>query len=121
MRHRVVTKKLGRDTAHRKALKKNLAVDLIKHGSIVTSVVKAKYVRPYVENLVTKTNTKSDKLSLLGYLRSHLSDEEAIKILMEDIAPRYKNRNGGYTRIVRVGNRLGDNSSMARISFLEEK
>lgn len=121
MRHRVVTKSLSRDTAHRKALRKNLATDLIKNESIVTSVAKAKYVRPYIENLVTKANKKADKLSLLGYLRSHLTTEESIRKLMDEIAPKYKNRQGGYTRIVRVGNREGDNSSLARISFVEEK
>jgi large subunit ribosomal protein L17 len=121
MRHRVITKKLSRDTSHRLALRKNLATDLVQNGSIVTTVAKAKYVRSYVEKLITKTKIKSDKLSLLGYLRARLTTEEAIKKLIEDWAPKYKDRQGGYTRIIRVGNREGDNSSLARISFVEEK
>jgi len=121
MRHRVVTKKLGRDCSHRKALSRNLADSLILHGSVVTSVAKAKFVQPYIENLVTRVNKSQNKLLSLGYLRSHLSSEKSVRRLLEEVAPRYKNRKGGYTRIVRVGERKGDNSSQARISFVEEK
>ena len=121
MRHRVKGKKLGRDSAHRKALKKNLASELIEHGEIVTTLTKAKYIRPYVEKLVTKAR-KSDKdaLNVRRYLRRKLVNDKIVDQLINEVAPRYKGRPGGYTRIVRVGNRSGDNSSLARISFVEK-
>jgi large subunit ribosomal protein L17 len=122
MRHRMKGKKLGRDTSHRKALRKNLATDLVEQGSIVTTLAKAKYVRPYVETLVTRAKKAgTDKKVTTQYLRSRLTTENSITKLLDELAPRYKERPGGYTRIVRVGNRDGDNSSLARISFVEEK
>ena len=122
MRHRVKGKKLGRDTSHRKALRKNLATSLIKDSELVTTVIKAKYLRPYIEGLVTKAkNYNESKLSTRKYLNSKLFGESVVDKLVTEIAPRYKNRKGGYTRIVRLGNRSGDNSMLARISFVEEK
>lgn len=122
MRHRVKGKKLGRDAAHRKALRKNLATSLIEHGSIVTSLEKAKYVRPYVEKLVTRAaKVEEGKYNVLRYLKQHLATEAAVQLLIEEIGPKYKGRLGGYTRIVRVGNKAGDNSMQARISFVEDK
>ncbi len=121
MRHRVVKKKLGRDLDHRKALRRNLATELIDHESVETTLAKAKFIRPYVEKLVTYAKNHEDRLVLLRYLRSHLSTEEAVRKVIDVIAPRYKSRPGGYVRIKRIGNRDGDNALLARISFVEEK
>jgi large subunit ribosomal protein L17 len=120
MRHRVKGKKLGRDTAHRKALRKNLASSLINHGEVVTTLSKAKYIRPYVEKLVTLAKkSEGNELNVRRSLRRKLVDDASVNRLIKDIAPQYKNTSGGYTRIVRVGNRSGDNSMLARISFVE--
>ena len=121
MRHRVVKKKLGRDLDHRKALRRNLATELIEHESVVTTLAKAKFIRPHVERLVTYAKNHDDRLVLLKYLRPHLATESAVRKVIEVLAPRYKTRPGGYTRIRRIGNREGDNAPMARISFVEEK
>ena len=122
MRHRVAGKKLGRDLDHRKSLRRTLATDLVEKGSIVTTLAKAKYVRPYVERLVTRArDAGTDKLNVIRYLEPKLTTGSSVRKLIEEIAPTYKNRKGGYTRIVRVGNRSGDNSMLARISFVEEK
>lgn len=119
MRHRVVGKKLGRNTAHRVALLKSLSAELIEHGKINTSLAKAKYVRPYVEKLITKakndTSFHTQKL-----LMAKLDRDEAVRTLFE-IAPNYKSRKGGYTRIVKTGNREGDNSERARIELVDYK
>jgi len=122
MRHRVKGKKLGRDASHRKALRKNLATSLIEEDAIVTTLIKAKYVRPYVEKLITKAKGYgSSEFNTRKYLTSKLFGDKAVAKLVNELAPRYKNRDGGYTRIVRLGNRSGDNSMLARISFVEEK
>jgi len=122
MRHRVKGKKLGRDTSHRKALRKNLATSLIKDDELVTTVIKAKYLRSYIERLVTKAkNYNESELNTRKYLNSKLFGESVVDKLVNEIAPRYKSRKGGYTRIIRLGNRSGDNATLARISFVEEK
>lgn len=120
MRHRVKGKKLNRDMDHRRALRKNLATSIIENDSVITSITKAKYVRPYVEKLVTKARSiEKDKKNVLDYLRAHLTTDEAVRRLVEEVAPKFKDRPGGYTRIVRVGNRSGDNAMKAKISFVE--
>ncbi len=122
MRHRVKGKKLGRDTSHRKALRKNLASSLIEHEEVTTTLAKAKYLRPYIESLVTKAiKSQDNELNVRRYLRTKLVSDEIVEKLVSEIAPRYKKRPGGYTRIVRIGNRSGDGSILARISFVEEK
>jgi large subunit ribosomal protein L17 len=120
MRHRVAKVKLNRDMAHRKALLKNMSASLIEHEKIETTLIKAKSLRPYVEKLVTKAKRGSD-FNTLRYLRKKLFSEDAIKKLVDDIAPKFKGRKGGYTRIVRVRNRDGDNSVMAVIEFVQVK
>ena len=120
MRHRVAKKKLSRDVGHRKALLKNLSGSLIEHESIETTLAKAKALRPYVEKLVTKAR-KGSEYNILRYLRTKLLSENAIRKLVTEIAPKYKDRQGGYTRIIRTRNRDGDDSTMARIEFVQVK
>jgi large subunit ribosomal protein L17 len=120
MRHRVGGKQLNRDKDHREALLKNLASSLILSGKIETSVVKAKFLRPFVEKLVTKA--KNDTFTSLQLLRTKLGNEEAIRKLFKEIAPAMKDRNGGYTRIKKLGKiRKGDSSEVAMIEFVTEK
>jgi len=118
MRHRVVGKKLNRDKDHRLALAKNLASSLLINGKIETTLTKAKFVKPFVEKLITKA--KANTYNSLRILRSRLNNEIAIEKLFSDIAPSYKDRNGGYTRIKRTGKiRKGDNSELAIIELVE--
>jgi large subunit ribosomal protein L17 len=119
MRHRVGGKKLNRDKDHRASLLKNLASSLILHGKIETSVTKAKFLRPFVEKLITKA--KDSSYNSLRTLRSRLSDEAVIRKLVTEVAPKMKERNGGYTRISKLGIiRKGDNSEMAKIELVQE-
>ena len=129
MRHRVVKKKLNRDVDHRKSLALNLSSQIIENGKINTTLAKAKWVKPKIEKLITKTIKahKSDdkifKFNTVKALRKSLRSEEVIKKLMEEIAPKFSERAGGYTKIIKTGNRDGDNSLTARIelvSSLEE-
>jgi large subunit ribosomal protein L17 len=120
MRHRVVGKKLNRDKDHRQALMKNLAASLLINGKIETTLVKAKFIRPFVEKLITKA--KDNSYNSLRLLRTRLTDEVALDKLFSDIAPSYKERNGGYTRITRTGKiRKGDNSELATIELIESR
>jgi large subunit ribosomal protein L17 len=120
MRHRVGGKQLNRDKDHREALLKNLASSLILSGRIETSVVKAKFLRPFIEKLVTKA--KNDTFTSLQILRTKIGNEEAIRKLIKEIAPSMKDRNGGYTRIKKLGKiRKGDSSEVAMIEFVTEK
>jgi large subunit ribosomal protein L17 len=119
MRHRVVGKKLNRDKDHRQALLKNLASALILNGKIETSVVKAKFVKPFVEKLITKA--KDNSFNSIRLIRSRLGNEDALRKLIAEVAPEYKERNGGYTRIKKLGIiRKGDNSEMAMIELVTE-
>ncbi len=118
MRHRDTDKKLGRDAEHRKALLKNLSESLIVHGAIKTTLAKAKYVRSYVEKLVTRAKTQN--YETVRYLRRKIYSEDAIRKLVEVVGPANKDRNGGYTRIIKTGNRVGDNAQTARIEFVEK-
>jgi len=124
MRHRVATKTLSRTSAHRKALVKNLSAALIEHEKIETTLAKAKFLRPYVERLITRAKntdqtSKIEKFNTIKYLRTKLTSEDAIRKLVGELGPRFGKRNGGYTRITRTRNRLGDNTMMARIEFVE--
>jgi|APCry1669189034_1035192.scaffolds.fasta_scaffold08258_6 large subunit ribosomal protein L17 len=119
MRHRVVGKKLNRDKDHREALLKNLASSLILNGKIETTVTKARFVRPFVEKLITKA--KDNSFNSLRLLRTRIGNEDAIKKLFSEIAPSFKERNGGYTRIQKTGKiRKGDNSELATIELVTE-
>jgi len=129
MRHRVVKKKLNRDMDHRKSLALNLLSQIIENGKINTTLAKAKWVKPKIEKLITKaikahkSDDKIFKFNTVKALRKNLRSEEVIKKLMEEIAPKFLERAGGYTKIIKTGNRDGDNSLTARIelvSSLEE-
>jgi len=120
MRHRVVGKKLGRDCAHRRALLRNLSDSLLLHGGVTTTLAKAKYVQPYVERLITMAKKDASFVSI-NRSRSKLFTDAAARNLFEDIAPRFSKRAGGYTRIVKLGNRLGDGAAMARLEFVVSK
>lgn len=116
MRHRKSTKILSRTAASRKALIKNLATSLVLHGKIRTTETKAKVLRPYVERLVTaaKKGTLADRRQIL----QKVDTEAAVKVLMDKLGPQFKSRNGGYTRLMKIGPRQGDGAPVVLIEFL---
>lgn len=116
MRHRHGYRKLGRTSSHRKALLKNLAIALIKYGKIETGVFKTKELQSYIEKLITVARTED--FNTHRYVFSYLQDKLATKKLITEIAPKYVDRNGGYTRIQRTRIRRGDASQMATIEFV---
>ncbi len=117
MRHHRAGKKLGRDPAHRKALYANLAGALIEHGRIKTTVTKAKAVRPIAEQMITlgRRGDLHARRQAMAYLRS----QEVVHKLFAEVAPRFKTRAGGYSRIVRIGPRLGDAAEMAYLELVD--
>ena len=106
MRHRRAGKKLGRDSAHRKALYSNLAGALIEHGRIKTTVAKAKAVKPFAEQMITLG--KRGDLHARRLALAELRSQDVVHHLFADVAPRFADRPGGYTRIVKLGPRMGD-------------
>lgn len=118
MRHKKSGKKLGRPTAHRIAMLRNMTVSLIEHGRIETTVTRAKALKVFVEPLVT-LGKKGDLASRRLALR-RLPNKAAVHQLFDVIAPIFANRPGGYTRIIKTGFRKGDNAPMAIIEFVEE-
>jgi large subunit ribosomal protein L17 len=111
MRHRVAGKSLNRNTAHRAALRKNFTVSVIKHERVVTTLAKAKALRPFVEKMITLARSDDAKTRLHRIRRAvaELQDKTAVKKLFDEIGPRYKSRPGGYTRILRLPDyRIGD-------------
>ena len=117
MRHRVAGRKLQRTTAHRNALFRNMAAALIKHEQITTTLAKAKELRPYVEKLVTLAKKGGLSNRRLAYTR--LMDEQQLAKLFDVIAPRYADRSGGYTRVIKAGIRSSDAAAMAVIEFVD--
>jgi len=119
MRHSRKTVKLGRSQSHRDALLANQVVSLIEHSRIRTTLAKAKAVRPFAEKLVTigKKNTLHARRVALSYLRHN---QTAVKDLFDKVAPRCAARQGGYTRIVKVGQRRSDASEMAIIEWVDK-
>ena len=117
MRHRVGHRKLQRTSSHRTALFRNMAAALIKHEQITTTVAKAKELRPYVEKLVTLA--KKGGLSNRRLAHARIMDEAQERKLFEVIGPRYAERNGGYTRIVKAGIRMSDSAAIAIIEFVD--
>ena len=117
MRHGNKINKLSRTHSHRKALMSNMASSLLKHKKITTTVAKAKALKRYVEPLITKskTDTTHSRRVVFGYLQ----DPEAVTTLFRDIAVKIASRPGGYTRILRVGSRPGDNSDMCFIELVD--
>ena len=117
MRHRVGGRKLQRTASHRAALFRNMAAALIKHEQIMTTTAKAKELRPYVEKLITLA--KKGGLSNRRLAHARLLDETQLRKLFETLAPRYADRAGGYTRIVKAGIRPSDASPMAIIELVD--
>ena len=115
MRHRRSGKKLGRDSAHRKSLLTNLSKEIIEHERIKTSQAKAKAAKPEIEKLITLAK-RGDLHARRQALSSLRQDKFAVHKLFEEIAPRYQGRNGGYTRITKLGPRRSDSAEMV---FLE--
>ena len=117
MRHHRAGKKLGRDAAHRKALYANLAGALIQHGRIHTTVTKAKAVKPFAEQMITLG--KRGDLHARRQALAELRNRDVVEILFDDVAPRFAERPGGYSRIVRIGPRLGDAAEMAYLELVD--
>ena len=117
MRHGKAHRKLGRTTAHRTAMFANMSASLIKHEQIVTTLPKAKELRPVVEKLVTLA--KRGDLHARRQAISQVRDVEQVGKLFAVLGPRYKDRNGGYTRILKAGYRYGDNAAVAVIEFVD--
>ncbi|MEO1219795.1 MAG: 50S ribosomal protein L17 [Pseudomonadota bacterium] len=117
MRHGISQRKLSRKSGHRKALFRNMSANLIKHEQILTTRAKAKELRPYIEKLVTLA--KRGGLSNRRLAMSRLQDETQLKKLFDILAERYKDRNGGYTRVVKAGPRASDAAEMAVIEFVD--
>ncbi|MAM09623.1 50S ribosomal protein L17 [Martelella lutilitoris] len=117
MRHKNAGRKLNRTASHRKAMFANMAVSLITHEQIVTTLPKAKEIRPIVEKLITLG--KRGDLHARRQAISQVKDVEAVKKLFDVLAPRYSERNGGYTRIMKAGFRYGDNAALAVIEFVD--
>lgn len=130
MRHRVKGKKLGRDTGHRKALRMNLATALLKNGRVKTTRAKAEFVRGHVEKLITvakrglakadETGNTAVTLHAQRIAASRLNnDRVVVQKLFTELAPRYADRAGGYTRVYKLGPRKGDNAEMVLLELVD--
>lgn len=108
---------LGRKTAHRRSMLANMACSLIEHKRINTTVTKAKALKQFIEPLITKSKTDSTHNRRLAF--AALRDKNAVSELFRDIASKVGDRPGGYTRVIKLGNRLGDNASMALIELVD--
>ena len=118
MRHRVAGKKLGRTTSHRQAMMKNMATSLIEHERITTTIQKAKAIKPYIEKLITlsKDDSQHNQRRAFAQLRS----KEAVQKLFGVLGPRFKERPGGYLRVLKLSKpRLGDNGQRAILELVE--
>ena len=140
MRHRVHGRRLSRDTAHRRALRKNMVADLFSHGQVTTTEAKARMLRPTAEKIITlakrglakkeenppsELHARRQVAARLARMRT-IEDEEGfaeevdvLKKLFSEIAPRYADRPGGYTRMIKIGRRPGDNAEMAVLMLVE--
>ena len=117
MRHGNKVNNLGRKSAHRKAMLSNMACSLIEHKRINTTIAKAKALRGFVEPLLTKSKTDSTHNRRTVF--SYLQNKEVVSELFREVAPKIANREGGYTRIIRTGYRLGDNAEMCMIELVD--
>jgi len=117
MKHGIKGRKLGRNSAHRKALFRNLAIALFQHGMIKTTLPKAKDLRPYAEKIMTLA--KNDTLANRRLAISILGNQEIADKLFKEIGPRIANRNGGYIRILKYGFRTGDKAPMAIVEIVD--
>ena len=113
------TRKLGRTTAHRKAMLRGMVTLLLKNGQIETTLTRAKEVRSMAEKMITlgKKNTLASRRAALAYI----TDENVVSKLFNEIAPTYENRNGGYTQIFKLGARRGDAAEMAIVKLIKEE
>lgn len=119
MRHRKKVVKLHRKKSHKEALLRNLSTALILNSKIKTTLAKAKALKPVIEKLISKAKKQdlATKRAIYGYLYK----KEAVKKLINEIAPKFKDRTGGYVRIIKLGIRKGDGASMAKIEFVNTK
>jgi large subunit ribosomal protein L17 len=125
MRHRVAGKKLNRDHDHRKALRRNLMVELVEHGEIITTEAKAKAIRSEIEKLITKakralaTGDQAQGVHARRIVLARLgNNRDATLKIFDELAPRYETRPGGYTRTIKVGPRQGDNAPMVLMQLV---
>jgi len=118
MEHIKGFRKLNRTHAHRKALYKNMVTSLLRKERIKTTLVKAKELRRVVEKMITRARVKT--LHNIRIVHKLISNKDILKKLFDEIAPRYVERNGGYTRIIKLGKRAGDNADLAYIELVEE-
>lgn len=117
MRHRTKGRKLKRTASHRAALMNALATSLLRHKRIRTTEAKAKEARRHVESLITKA--KKNDLHSMRQVMSHIRDKEVVKELFSEIVPKIGDRPGGYTRVIKLGNRIGDAARMAIIELVD--
>ncbi|HEX5599507.1 MAG TPA: 50S ribosomal protein L17 [Hyphomicrobiaceae bacterium] len=117
MRHRKLGRKFSRDSGHRQAMLSNMAAALIRHEQIITTLPKAKDLRRVVDRYITLA--KRGDLNSRRLAAARLRDEEMVKKLFEVLAPRYKDRNGGYTRVLKAGYRFGDSAPRAVIELVD--
>jgi large subunit ribosomal protein L17 len=117
VRHRLAGRRLGRHSGHRRALYRNLATDLLGYGKITTTEAKAREVRGLTEKLITLG--KKGDLHARRQALSFIIDVKTVEKVFGDLATRYSERNGGYTRIVKLGPRLGDGASMVKLELVE--
>ena len=117
MRHRVAGRKFDRPTAHRLAMYRNLVTDFLRHGRIQTTVPKAKEIQGMAERIITLG--KDGSLHARRQALRFVYDERVVRRVFDDLAPRFADRPGGYTRIVKVGRRLGDGAPMAVLELVE--
>ena len=117
MRHRIAGRKLGRPTAHRWALYRNLVADLIKYEKIVTTEAKAKEIRGMAEKIITlgKEGSLASRRRALAFV----TDKKLVDKIFNELAPRYAERPGGYTRLVKLGRRVGDGARLAQVELVE--
>ena len=116
MRHRNAGRKLSRNTSHRRALLRNMVTSLLEHGRLMTTLPKAKEIRPLAERMITLG--KRDNLAARRQVHSYLLKDATAQKVFSDIAPKFADRKGGYSRIIKLGNRKGDGADLAIIELL---
>jgi len=119
MRHRKVSRKLGRDVEHHKAILRNMVTDLFKYGKITTTLAKAKELKRVADKMITlaKRGDLTSRRRALAFIR----DKNIVRKLFSELREKYLNRTGGYTRVIKIGPRRGDASMMAIVELVEEK
>ncbi len=118
MRHRKKGRQLGRTATHRKAMLRNMVASLFRHDGVETTVAKAKELRPYAERLITWA--RRGDLHARRQVERYIKDRTVTGRLFGELGPRFASRPGGYTRIIKLGHRVGDGAEMARIELLPE-